>query len=121
MKYLLDTNAISDLVSNPRGMVARRLEAVGEANVFTSIIVSAEIAFGVRKSGSAELARKVGNVVGRMYVASFDPPADSRYAEVRLDLNRQGKPIGPNDLLIAAHALALDAILVTVNSPACPD
>jgi len=115
VKYLLDTNAISDLVSNPRGEVARRLESVGEDNVFTSVIVSAEIAFGVRKSGSVELAKKVGNVVGKMYIASFDPPAGARYAEIRLELNRQGKPIGPNDLFIAAHALALDAILVTAN------
>ncbi len=59
------------------------------------------------------MARKVGNVVKRLYVAPFAPPADAKYAEVRADLERRGKLIGPNDLLIAAHALALEAVLVT--------
>lgn len=113
MKYLLDANIISALVIDPRGKVAARLDEAGQANVFTSIIVNAEVAFGVRKRGSAELARKVGNVVKRLYVAPFAPPADAKYAEVRADLERRGKLIGPNDLLIAAHALALEAVLVT--------
>jgi tRNA(fMet)-specific endonuclease VapC len=112
---MLDTNAISDLVINPSGLVARRLGEVGETNVFTSILVSAELAYGVKKRGSDELARKVGNVIGRILVVSLDPPADSAYADIRVLLHRLGTPIGPNDLWIAAHARALDATLVTAN------
>jgi tRNA(fMet)-specific endonuclease VapC len=115
VRYLLDANVISMLVMNPQGKVADRLAAVGEQNVMTSIIVSAEVEFGVRKKGSAELARKVGNIMSRLYVAPLAPPADEYYAAARLELARRGQPIGPNDLFIAAHALALDAVLVTDN------
>lgn len=115
MRYLLDANAISAMVTDPSGPVSARLAQVGEDNVFTSVIVSAEVLFGVKNRNSQELTRKVGNILGKLFIASFDPPADDRYAEIRLELKRQGKPIGPNDLFIAAHALALDAILVTAN------
>jgi tRNA(fMet)-specific endonuclease VapC len=115
VSYLLDANMISALVSDPVGQVARRLEAAGERNVMTSIVVSAEVAFGVRKKGSDELARKVGNIMGRLHVAPLAPPSDEYYAAIRLDLERRGEPIGPNDMLIAAHAMALDATLVTDN------
>lgn len=115
MRYLLDANAISAIVAEPRGPVARRLAEVGEVNVFTSVIVRAEILFGLKKRASAELTRKVGNVLSRLYIASFDPPADSHYADIRLDLKLRGEPIGANDLWIAAHAMALDAVLVSDN------
>ena len=68
----------------------------------------------MKKNGSEELSRKVSAVTRRIYVAPLQLPGDQRYAEVRLAL-RQGKNIGPNDLWIAAHALALDAVLVTNN------
>ena len=115
MMYLLDTNVISALVLKPHGTVAERLAAAGERNVMTSVIVSAEIEFGVRKKGSAELARKVANVMRRLRVEPLAPPSDEYYAALRLDLERRGTPIGPNDLLIAAHAVALEATLVTDN------
>lgn len=115
MRYMLDANVISALVAEPQGTAAERIVEVGEDNVFTSVIVSAEIAFGLRKRDSAELTRKVGNVLGRLLVASLEPPADSHYADIRLELQRVGKTIGPNDLWIAAHARAMGAVLVTGN------
>ena len=115
MTYLLDANIVSALVRNPRGKVAERLADVGERNVMTSVVVKAEVEFGVRKKGSVELARKVGNIMHRLYVAPLAPPADEFYAAVRLELERSGQLIGPNDLFIASHALALDATLVTDN------
>jgi tRNA(fMet)-specific endonuclease VapC len=114
MKYLLDTIMVSAIVFEPQGKVFAKLVEVGEANVFTSIIVHAEIWYGVKKKGSAELAKKVSNVTSRLFVAPFTMPGDQLYADIRLAL-RQGKNIGPNDLWIAAHAMALDAILVTAN------
>jgi tRNA(fMet)-specific endonuclease VapC len=114
MKYMLDTNAISSIVSNPQGPVLTRMIEVGEANVFTSIFVHAEVWYGVKKKGSADLAAKVRRVTERLYVAPFQMPGDARYGDIRLAL-RQGRNIGPNDLWIAAHALALDAVLVTDN------
>ena len=114
MKYMLDTNIVSAIVRDPRGRVLERLTEVGEENVCISIITHGEIWYGVQKNGLEELSRKVANVTRRLQVASLTIPCDQRYAEVRLAL-RQGKNIGPNDLWIAAHALALDATLVTAN------
>ena len=112
---MLDANAISAIVIEPRGRVAQRIAEVGEPHVFTSVIVRAEVMFGVKKRASRDLAQKVANVMRRLYVASFEPPADNCYADVRLSLQKTGQPIGPNDLWIAAHALALDVTLVTAN------
>ena len=114
MRYMLDTNIVSAVVRDPRGKVLERLIEVGEENAFISIITHGEIWYGVKKNGSEELSRKVSAVTRRFYVAPLQLPSDQRYAEVRLAL-RQGKTIGPNDLWIAAHALALDAVLVTDN------
>lgn len=114
MRYMLDTNIVSAIVRDPRGKVLERLLNVGEENAFISIITHGEIWYGVRKNGSEELARKVSAVTRRLYVAPLQMPSDQRYAEIRLAL-RQGQNIGPNDLWIAAHAVALDAVLVTDN------
>ena len=114
MRYMLDTNIVSAIVRDPRGKVFERLLDVGEENAFISIITHGEIWYGVKKNGSEELMQKVSAVTRRLYVAPLQLPADQRYAEIRLAL-RQGKNIGPNDLWIAAHALALDAVLVTNN------
>lgn len=114
MRYMLDTNIVSAIVREPRGKVLDRLLEVGEENVFISIITHGEIWYGVKKNGSQELAQKVSAVTRRLYAAPLQLPTDQRYAEIRLAL-RQGKNIGPNDLWIAAHAVALDAVLVTNN------
>ncbi|MDO9415190.1 type II toxin-antitoxin system VapC family toxin [Pararhizobium sp.] len=111
---MLDTNVISALVYEPRGKVFQKVIEVGEDNVFTSIFVHAEIWYGVKKWGSDDLATKVANVTRRMYVASFAMPGDRIYADIRLAL-RKGQDIGSNDMWIAGHALALDAVLVTAN------
>jgi len=114
MRFMLDTNIVSAIIRNPKGKVLERLIEVGEENVFISIITHGEIWYGVRKNWSEELSKKVSAVTRRLYVAPLSLPTDQRYAEVRLAL-RQGKNIGQNDLWIAAHALALDAVLVTNN------
>ncbi len=114
-RYLLDTNVLSDLLRNPEGQVARKIALVGEAKVCTSIIVACELRFGAAKKGSLRLSDRIEALLERLEVFALDKTADRRYAEIRLDLHRRGMPIGPNDLLIAAHALALDLILVTAN------
>lgn len=114
-RYLLDTNIISDLVKWPRGEIAQAIARVGEEAVFTSIIVASELRYGVIKRGSNKLASQVEAILAEMEIASFEHPADQIYAQVRHHLTQSGTPIGPNDLQIAAHALALDAILVTAN------
>lgn len=116
LHYLLDTNIISDLVRRPGGTVAARIAEVGEDSICTSIIVTAELRYGAAKSDSKQLSERVGLLLSALEILPLEPPADERYAEVRHYLARQGTPFGPNDLLIAAHALAADLTLVTANT-----
>jgi tRNA(fMet)-specific endonuclease VapC len=115
MPYLLDTNIVSDLVRNPRGRVTQKIREIGTNQVSTSIIVAAELRFGAAKSGSARLSAQVAAILGAMEVLPFEIPADQIYAELRNRLEVRGQPIGANDLLIAAHAMANDFVLVTAN------
>lgn len=114
-RYLLDTNIISDLVRNPQGKAAKRIAKVGEDNVFTSIVVAAELRYGCARRGSQRLLKAVEELLGEIEVLPFDVPADAEYGTIRVDLEMAGKPIGSNDLLIAAHACAIGATIVTAN------
>jgi tRNA(fMet)-specific endonuclease VapC len=114
-RYLLDTNIISDLIRNPQGKAAKRIAKAGEDNICTSIIVAAELRYGCTKSGSARILRAVEDLLGEIDVLPFDIPADAEYGSIRAELEAAGKPIGGNDLLIAAHARAAGATIVTTN------
>jgi len=95
--------------------VAERISRVGEAQVCTSIIVAAELRYGSAKKGSPRLARQLEAVLGALDVLPFAAPADTVYGEIRTRLEQTGKPIGGNDLLIAAQAMALGYTVVTDN------
>jgi tRNA(fMet)-specific endonuclease VapC len=112
---MLDTNVISDLVRNPQGRTAKRIAKVDERALCTSIIVAAELRYGCAKSGSARLLKAVEDVLGEIEVLPFDVPADAEYGTIRSELEAAGRPIGSNDLLIAAHARAAGATMVTAN------
>jgi tRNA(fMet)-specific endonuclease VapC len=112
---LLDTNIVSDLVRNPKGRVAERIRRIGESEVCTSIVVAAELRFGVEKKGSSRLANQVAAVLDALEVLPLEAPADEKYAVIRAHLERAGRPMGANDLLIAAQALALGCTLITDN------
>jgi tRNA(fMet)-specific endonuclease VapC len=113
--YLLDTNIISELVRNPQGELSAKLTHIGEKKVCTSIIVSAELRFGAEKSGSHRLIERVNLILSAIIVLPLDEPADKAYAVLRRHLEQCGTPIGPNDMLIAAHAISRDLIVVTAN------
>ena len=115
-RYMLDTNILSDLIRNPQGRVARRIAKVGENSVCTSIIVAAELRYGCAKSGSAKLRKAVEGLLGEIDVLPFEVRADAGYGVIRVSLEAAGTPIGGNDLLIAAHANALGATIVTANT-----
>ena len=116
LRYLLDTSIVSDLLRNPRGVVVSRVASVGESTVCTSIVVAAELRFGAVKSGSPKLADRVDRILSALEVLPLQSPADRHYGDLRQKLARRGLPIGPNDLLIAAHARALDLTVVTANA-----
>jgi len=115
-RYMLDTNIVSDLIRNPQGKVAKRIAKLGEGNICTSIIVAAELRYGCAKSGSKRLLKAVEDLLGEINVLPFEVPADSEYGGIRAELEAAGKPIGGNDLLIAAHACATGATIVTANT-----
>lgn len=115
LRYLLDTNMLSDLVKHPGGRVAGRIAEVGEHSICTSLIAAAELRYGAAKSRSGNIAERVDLVLSALQVLALEAPAERHYAEIRHHLNCRGTPIGPNDLLIAAHALALGLIVVTAN------
>lgn len=115
MRYLLDTNIVSDLVHNPQGRITQRIRRIGEAQVCTSILVAAELHYGSAKKGSPLLAAQLAGVLGALQVLPFEAPADATYGTLRARLERNGTPIGANDLLIAAQAVALNLVLVTDN------
>ena len=115
MRFLLDTNIVSDLVRHPRGRIADRIAEVGEQHVCTSIIVAAELRYGAAKKGSSRLTAQLEAVLGAVDVLALEMPVDTVYGELRARLERSGQSIGANDLLIAAHALALGHTVVTDN------
>jgi tRNA(fMet)-specific endonuclease VapC len=115
MKYLLDTNVISNLIRFPDGKAARRVAGLKSGELGTSIIVSAELKFGYVRKSSKRLERLVEGSLASFEVAAWDAPADLSYARLRSHLESKGKTIGQNDMLIAAHAIALGAVLVTDN------
>jgi tRNA(fMet)-specific endonuclease VapC len=115
-RYMLDTNIVSDLIRNPQGKVAKRIAKLGEGNICTSIIVAAELRYGCAKSGSKRLLKAVEDLLGEINVLPFEVPADTKYGGIRAELEAAGKPIGGDDLLIAAHAYATGATIVTANT-----
>jgi tRNA(fMet)-specific endonuclease VapC len=115
-RYMLDTNIVSDLLRNPQGNAAKRVARIGDDSICTSIIVAAELRYGCLKSGSRRLVKAVEDLLDEITILPFDVPADARYGEIRSKLEVSGQPIGSNDLLIAAHAQAVGAIVVTANT-----
>jgi tRNA(fMet)-specific endonuclease VapC len=114
-RYLLDTDIVSDLVRRPGGLVSQRIREVGEAQVCTSIIVAAELRYGAAKRGSPRLSSQLETILAALDVLALEAPVDSVYGGLRARLEQLGQPIGANDLLIAAQALALGYTIVTAN------
>jgi tRNA(fMet)-specific endonuclease VapC len=115
MRYLLDTNVVSDLVRNPQEQVTQAIRAVGEPQVCSSIVVAAELRYGAAQRGSPRLTAQLDAILGALEILPFAAPADAVYGRLRADLERDGRPIGGNDLLIAAQAIALGYTIVTDN------
>ena len=114
-KYLLDTNILSQLIKDPHGVVTQRLAVLGDDEICTSIVVAGELRYGALRRASPTLTQKVEDLLNAIPVLPFEANADQHYAEIRTILEQTGQIIGGNDLLIAAHARALDAILVSHN------
>lgn len=108
--FLLDTNAISHVARFPEGGVGRKLAEVEPKLIVTSIVVAAELLFGLQNAPSQKAAR-AADFLGVIAVLPMDMSVAATYARVRVEMKMQ--QMGPNDLFIAAHALSIGATLVT--------
>ncbi len=116
LKYLLDTNILSELIKQPGGFTAQKMALLeNEDSCCTNIIVACELRYGALKKGSPVLTNKVNQLLETLEVLPLNSNIEEHYARLRVNLERAGMPIGSNDLLIAAHACALNLVLVTGN------
>jgi tRNA(fMet)-specific endonuclease VapC len=113
--YLLDTNILFAIIKDPQGRAAQQIRIIGNDKIFTSIIVAAELQFGIREKDSSVLTQRVEDLLEAIQILDFKSPADRYYGEIRNYLQKKGTLIDPNDLLIAAHALAENLLVVTDN------
>lgn len=117
--YLLDTNVISHVMRNSTGLVAQRIfgreEHEGNSGVCTSLVVQCELLFGLHMLPNPKWERQYHRAMASITVEPLGQEVVAHYANVRAYVEAKGQPIGPNDTLIAAHALALGATLVTAD------
>ncbi len=114
--YLLDTNIISEVAKNPTGLAARRFASEPRDVLCTSVVVSAEVMFGLRNGAVArQTSRAMLAVLDYLSIYALEPKVAEAYAEVRTAMKRIGLSITPNDFFIAAHAMTIDATLVTAD------
>jgi len=113
-RYMLDTNTASYVIKGTYPAIRKKLAGVPMASVCVSAITEAELLFGVaRRPEAPGLATAVREFLLRLDVLAWDSAAARAYAEVRSRLEGAGTPLGALDTLIAAHAMAADAVLVT--------
>lgn len=116
MKYLLDTNICIGLLNNKDPIFLTKLKKLSPDDVFLCSIVRAELIFGAKKSSHREKNEKKLKIFFNEFVClPFNDQSAESYGEIRSYLEKSGNPIGSNDLLIAATAIAYDLILITRN------
>ena len=116
MRYLLDTNVCVRYLNDPNSVVTRRVRVTPPEDIVLCSIVKAELFYGAMKSNNPQRTLAVQQQFLSQFISlPFDDHAAELYGRIRATLATQGTPIGPNDLMIAAIALANDATLVTRN------
>lgn len=119
-RYLLDTNILSHMMRDIDGTASRKFREVASDElahaIYTSVVVDCELQFGLNRKPNERLSRAYERIITAVDVLPLDEQIAPHYARLRTALEAAGTPIGPNDALIAAHALALDAILVSADT-----
>ncbi|MFC6490121.1 PIN domain-containing protein [Nitratireductor sp. GCM10026969] len=111
--HMFDTNVLTEIVGNPEGETAKRFADLKPEEVCISVIVSSEVSFGLAKNTATKAGKQIRALLSALPVRPFEPPADRIYGDVRAELARRGRSMSPNDYFIVAHAIFLDAVLVT--------
>ncbi len=113
---LLDTNACIRILNGSSARLVARLREHEPAEIRVSAVVKAELFYGARRSArAADNLRLLARFFEPLVSLPFDDACAERYGLIRVELERAGTPLGPNDLMIAATALAHDLVLVTHN------
>jgi len=117
MLYMLDTNICSYIIRNRPQSIKEKLQEVEKHHtVALSSIVVSELLYGARKKESPKLSKIVAAFINNFVIYDYSKISAQSYANIRTDLEKKGQIIGANDLLIASHALSLEAVLVTNNT-----
>lgn len=111
---MLDTNTISFLLRDKSPTIKRKLQQVSMGSICISTITEAELLQGLMKKPEAtKLAKLVSEFLSRVSILSWDSEAAASYARFRTICESEGKSLGNMDMLIASHAIAVDAVLVS--------
>lgn len=117
MLYMLDTNICIYLIKKRADKLLNRMRGFRTAEIGVSVVTVAELQYGVSKSQHKERNQAALEAfLLPLDIANFSGDSTLAYGEIRADLEKQGRPIGPLDTMIAAHALSLDVPLVTNNT-----
>ncbi len=115
VRYLLDTNTVSFHIRRSSASLQRRLRAIPAASVALSVVTEMEIRYGLARNPALRIAREVEAFLQGITILPLTSEAAGHYARVRAELEARGTPIGPLDLMIASHALALRLTLITTD------
>jgi tRNA(fMet)-specific endonuclease VapC len=115
IRFLLDTNTVSFHIRRSSPALQRRIRRTPAAQVGLSVVTEMEIRYGLARNPSLRIAPLVEEFLEGIEILPLTSDVARAYARVRADLESRGTPIGPLDMMIAAHALALGATTVTTN------
>jgi tRNA(fMet)-specific endonuclease VapC len=112
---LLDTNIVSFHIRRSSAVLQRRLRRTRSAAVGLSVVTEMELRYGMARTPELKIAPLVEEFLRGITILPLTSEVAGHYEVIRATLDRKGTPIGPLDLMIASHALSIDAVLVTSN------
>jgi tRNA(fMet)-specific endonuclease VapC len=115
VRYLLDTNAASYLINKKSAAMDRHVARAPVAELGISAVTEGELRYGVASKSSAPLEAALENFLLTVTILAWDSAAALEYGRLRTELERAGRLLGSLDMMIAAHAIALGAVLVTAD------
>ena len=114
--YMLDTDTCSYIIRERPASVLKRFRQLAMEQICVSVVTYAELLYGVERSSSKRINRPiVDDFVRHLDVIAWDEAAAEQYGKIRADLEARGEPIGAMDMMIAAHAKSIKAVLITNN------
>lgn len=116
MRRTLDTNICSYIIRRRPAAMIERFSTLDSSQLWLSAVVAAELRFGAAKHGAPRLQAAVEAWLAGFDLRPWPMEATHQYALIRATLERTGRPIGGMDLMLAAHALAEDSVIVTNNA-----